>query len=167
MQRLGGRVQYDEPLVVIDYAHTPDALEQTLTALRPVASERGGALVCVFGCGGERDTGKRPTMGAIAERLADAVVITSDNPRGEAPSAIMEAIAAGMQERTKARCIEDRASAILQAIRSAARADVVVLAGKGHEATQEIMGKKRLFSDQDHARLALAARAAQPRGDAS
>lgn len=166
MQRLGGRVHHDEPLVVIDYAHTPDALEQTLEALRPVASERGGALVCVFGCGGERDIGKRAAMGAIAERLADAVVITSDNPRGEAPGAIIEAIAAGMQDRAKARCIEDRASAILQSIRTAARADVVVLAGKGHEATQEIMGKKRPFSDQDHARLALAARAAQPRGDA-
>ena len=165
MQRLGGRLQSDEPLVVIDYAHTPDALEQTLAALRPVADERGGALVCVFGCGGDRDPGKRAVMGEIAERMADAVVITSDNPRGEAPGVIIKAIAAGMKDSANARCIEDRASAILQSIRTAGRADVVVLAGKGHEATQEILGKKRPFSDQDHARLALAARVKQPRGE--
>ncbi|MGF6699599.1 UDP-N-acetylmuramoyl-L-alanyl-D-glutamate--2,6-diaminopimelate ligase [Paraburkholderia sp. MM5496-R1] len=164
MQRLGGRLQNDEPLVVIDYAHTPDALEKTLEALRPIATARGGELVCMFGCGGDRDATKRPLMGAIAERLADDVVVTSDNPRSEDPLAIIEQIAAGMQEASQARRIEDRASAILQAIRGAAREDVIVLAGKGHEATQEIMGKKRAFSDQDHARLALAARATQTRG---
>ncbi|MCC8403396.1 UDP-N-acetylmuramoyl-L-alanyl-D-glutamate--2,6-diaminopimelate ligase [Paraburkholderia sp. MMS20-SJTN17] len=164
MQRLGGRLQNDEPLVVIDYAHTPDALEKTLEALRPIATARGGELVCMFGCGGDRDATKRPLMGAIAERLADHVVVTSDNPRSEDPLAIIEQIAAGMQDAAKARRIEDRASAILQAIRGAAREDVIVLAGKGHEATQEIMGKKRAFSDQDHARLALAARATQTRG---
>jgi UDP-N-acetylmuramoyl-L-alanyl-D-glutamate--2,6-diaminopimelate ligase len=103
-------------------------------------------------------------MGAIAEKRADQVVITSDNPRSEEPLSIIDQIAAGFTDATKARRIEDRASAILQAIRSAAREDVVVLAGKGHEATQEIMGKKRAFSDQDHARLALAARAAHLRG---
>ncbi|MGI4982567.1 MAG: Mur ligase family protein [Janthinobacterium lividum] len=190
MQRLGGRPQHDEPLVVIDYAHTPDALEKTLLALRPVARARGGELRVVFGCGGERDAGKRPLMGAVAARLAHAVVLTSDNPRGEAPAAIIDQIAAGVVQETTAgkanvanvtanaatdartgdvraavpagervRRIEDRASAILQAIRSARREDVVLLAGKGHEATQEIMGKKRPFSDQDHAQLALAARA--------
>ncbi|MGF6537402.1 UDP-N-acetylmuramoyl-L-alanyl-D-glutamate--2,6-diaminopimelate ligase [Paraburkholderia youngii] len=164
MQRLGGRLQNDEPLVVIDYAHTPDALEKTLEALRPIATARGGELVCMFGCGGDRDATKRPLMGAIAERLADNVVVTSDNPRSEDPLAIIEQIAEGMQDASKARRIEDRASAILQAIRGAAREDVIVLAGKGHEATQEIMGKKRAFSDQDHARLALAARATQTRG---
>ncbi|WP_233803515.1 UDP-N-acetylmuramoyl-L-alanyl-D-glutamate--2,6-diaminopimelate ligase [Paraburkholderia sp. HP33-1] len=164
MQRLGGRLQNDEPLVVIDYAHTPDALEKTLEALRPIAAARGGELVCMFGCGGDRDATKRPLMGAIAERLADNVVVTSDNPRSEDPLAIIEQIATGMQDASKARRIEDRASAILQAIRGAAREDVIVLAGKGHEATQEIMGKKRAFSDQDHARLALAARATQTRG---
>ncbi|MGF6727929.1 UDP-N-acetylmuramoyl-L-alanyl-D-glutamate--2,6-diaminopimelate ligase [Paraburkholderia youngii] len=164
MQRLGGRLQNDEPLVVIDYAHTPDALEKTLEALRPIATARGGELVCMFGCGGDRDATKRPLMGAIAERLADNVVVTSDNPRSEDPLAIIEQIAKGMQDASKARRIEDRASAILQAIRGAAREDVIVLAGKGHEATQEIMGKKRAFSDQDHARLALAARATQTRG---
>jgi UDP-N-acetylmuramoyl-L-alanyl-D-glutamate--2,6-diaminopimelate ligase len=164
MQRLGGRLQNDEPLVVIDYAHTPDALEKTLAALRPIAQARGGELVCMFGCGGDRDATKRPLMGAIAERLADGVVVTSDNPRSENPQAIIDQIAAGMKDPSMARRIEDRASAILQAVRSAAREDVVVLAGKGHEATQEIMGKKRAFSDQDHARLALAARATQARG---
>ncbi|TDN67681.1 UDP-N-acetylmuramoyl-L-alanyl-D-glutamate--2,6-diaminopimelate ligase [Paraburkholderia sp. BL10I2N1] len=164
MQRLGGRLQNDEPLVVIDYAHTPDALEKTLEALRPMAQARGGELVCMFGCGGDRDATKRPLMGAIAEKLADGVVVTSDNPRSEEPAAIIDQIVAGMQDASKVRRIEDRASAILQAIRHAAREDVIVLAGKGHEATQEIMGKKRAFSDQDHARLALAARATQARG---
>ena len=164
MQRLGGRLQNDEPLVVIDYAHTPDALEKTLDALRPIAVARGGRLVCMFGCGGDRDATKRPLMGAIAERLADDVVVTSDNPRSEDPQEIIDQIVAGMTAPDRARRIEDRASAILQAVRGAAREDVVVLAGKGHEATQEIMGKKRAFSDQDHARLALAARATHGKG---
>ena len=164
MQRLGGRIANDEPLVVVDYAHTPDALEKTLDALRPIAQARGGKLVCMFGCGGDRDATKRPLMGAIAERHADAVVVTSDNPRSEPPQSIIEQILAGMAQPGRARAIEDRANAILQAVRGAAREDVVVLAGKGHEATQEIMGKKRVFSDQDHARLALASRATQARG---
>ncbi|RQH01037.1 UDP-N-acetylmuramoyl-L-alanyl-D-glutamate--2,6-diaminopimelate ligase [Paraburkholderia dinghuensis] len=164
MERLGGRIDHDEPLVVIDYAHTPDALEKTLEALRPIAAARGGQLVCMFGCGGDRDATKRPLMGAIAERIADQVVVTSDNPRSESPAAIIDQIAAGMHESAKIRRIEDRASAILQAVRGASREDVVVLAGKGHESTQEIMGKKRAFSDQDHARLALAARVAHGRG---
>jgi len=164
MQRLGGRTANDEPLVVVDYAHTPDALEKTLEALRPIAQARGGQLVCVFGCGGDRDSTKRPLMGAIAERLADIVVVTSDNPRSEDPRSIIDQIARGMRHGEKARCIEDRANAILHTVRGAAREDVVVLAGKGHEATQEIMGKKRVFSDQDHARLALGARATHSRG---
>ncbi len=164
MQRLGGRMANDEPLVVVDYAHTPDALEKTLEALRPIAQARGGQLVCVFGCGGNRDSTKRPLMGAIAERLADIVVVTSDNPRSEDPRSIIDQIVRGMRHGEKARCIEDRANAILHTVRGAAREDVVVLAGKGHEATQEIMGKKRVFSDQDHARLALGARATHSRG---
>ncbi|MDG0025347.1 UDP-N-acetylmuramoyl-L-alanyl-D-glutamate--2,6-diaminopimelate ligase [Trinickia sp. Y13] len=164
MQRLGGRMANDEPLVVVDYAHTPDALEKTLEALRPIAQARGGQLVCVFGCGGDRDSTKRPLMGAIAERLADIVVVTSDNPRSEDPRSIVDQIVSGMRHGEKARCIEDRANAILHTVRGAAREDVVVLAGKGHEATQEIMGKKRVFSDQDHARLALGARATYSRG---
>jgi UDP-N-acetylmuramoyl-L-alanyl-D-glutamate--2,6-diaminopimelate ligase len=165
MERLGGRLDRDEPLVVIDYAHTPDALEKTLDALRPIATARGGRLVCLFGCGGDRDATKRPLMGAIAERLADGVVVTSDNPRSEDPAAIIAQVVGGMRESANAQRIEDRASAILHAVRGAAREDVIVLAGKGHEATQEIKGKKRAFSDQDHARLALAARATHGRGD--
>ncbi len=159
MQRIDSRSHQAEPLVVIDYAHTPDALEKTLTALRPTADQRGGRLICVFGCGGDRDATKRPLMGAIAERLADLVVITSDNPRSEVPSDIIDQIAAGMHDPARARRIEDRAIAILHTVRGAAPEDLIVLAGKGHEATQEIAGKKRPFSDQDHAQLALAARA--------
>lgn len=161
MEQIG---QPGQPLVVIDYAHTPDALDKTLAALRPVADARGGKLVCVFGCGGDRDAGKRPQMGAVAERLADAIVLTSDNPRSEVPAEIMAQIAAGLVQPDAARRIEDRASAILQAVRGAQAADVVLIAGKGHESTQEIMGKKKPFSDQEHARLALAARATTVRG---
>lgn len=161
MEQIG---QPGQPLVVIDYAHTPDALDKTLAALRPVADARGGKLVCVFGCGGDRDAGKRPQMGAVAERLADAIVLTSDNPRSEVPAEIMAQIAAGLAQPDAARRIEDRASAILQAVRGAQAADLVLIAGKGHESTQEIMGKKKPFSDQEHARLALAARATTVRG---
>ncbi|MCO4892257.1 UDP-N-acetylmuramoyl-L-alanyl-D-glutamate--2,6-diaminopimelate ligase [Cupriavidus sp. WGtm5] len=146
------------PLAVVDYAHTPDALEQTLAALRPVAQARNGRLWCVFGCGGDRDPIKRPLMGAVAERLADEVVLTSDNPRSEDPQEILDAIADGMAERARGRQIEDRAAAILYAVRHAAPADVVLVAGKGHEATQEIQGRKRPFSDREHVRLALATR---------
>lgn len=163
MECLGGRPGSDEPLVVIDYAHTPDGLEQTLLALRAVADARAGRLLVAFGCGGDRDTGKRPLMGEIAARLADCVVLTSDNPRSEPPAQILAQIAAGIpaEAQARVRSIEDRASAILQSVRAAAPADVVLLAGKGHESTQEIAGRKRPFSDHDSARLALAARATQ------
>lgn len=169
MQRIEGRAQHAEPLVVIDYAHTPDALEKTLAALRPTATQRKGRLICLFGCGGDRDATKRPLMGAIAERLADQVVLTSDNPRSEAPADIIDQIALGMRAPEHARRVDDRAIAILQTIRAAAAEDLIVLAGKGHEATQEIAGKKRPFSDQDHALLALAARAqhASSKGDSA
>ena len=155
MELFGG---HDAPLAVVDYAHTPDALVQTLTALRPVAEARQGRLWCVFGCGGDRDATKRPLMGGVAERLADDVVLTSDNPRSEDPRDILEQIADGMQDRSRARLIEDRAAAILHAIKHAAPADVVLVAGKGHEATQEIQGRKRPFSDREHVRLTLGAR---------
>jgi len=155
MELFGG---HDAPLAVVDYAHTPDALVQTLTALRPVADARQGRLWCVFGCGGDRDATKRPLMGEVAERLADDVVLTSDNPRSEDPRDILEQIADGMQDRSRARLIEDRAAAILHAIKHAAPADVVLVAGKGHEATQEIQGRKRPFSDREHVRLTLGAR---------
>ncbi len=147
------------PQVVVDYAHSPDALEQALRALRPFAEERGGKLWCVFGCGGNRDAGKRPKMGAIAQRLADQVVLTSDNPRDESPAFILLQIVAGLagsQERVKV--IEERRAAIRDALRRAEANDVVLIAGKGHEATQEIKGVKQPFSDLVEARAALEAR---------
>jgi UDP-N-acetylmuramoyl-L-alanyl-D-glutamate--2,6-diaminopimelate ligase len=153
MQQLGGT---DAPMVVIDYAHTPDALEKTLAALRQVAEERTGQLWCVFGCGGDRDPGKRPQMGAIAQ-AADHVIVTSDNPRSENSHQIIEQILAGMTQ--QAASLDDRAAAILSAVKHAAKNDVILLAGKGHEAYQEVMGRKLPFSDADHAALALAARA--------
>ena len=149
---------YDAPLAVVDYAHTPDALAKTLQALRPVALARNGRLWCVFGCGGDRDPIKRPLMGGVAERLADEVILTSDNPRSEDPLDILEQIADGIQDRSRTRLIEDRAAAILYAIKHAGPADVVLVAGKGHEATQEIQGRKRPFSDREHVRLTLGAR---------
>jgi UDP-N-acetylmuramoyl-L-alanyl-D-glutamate--2,6-diaminopimelate ligase len=157
MQQIGGQ---DSPLVVIDYAHTPDALEKALGALRQVAHERGGQLWCVFGCGGDRDPGKRPQMGAVAQ-LADHVLVTSDNPRSEEPRTIIEQIVAGMDQHhpnSRQQAIEDRAAAILSAVKHAGRADVILLAGKGHEPYQEIKGRKMPFSDADHAALALSAR---------
>lgn len=167
MQQVGGQ---DAPMVVIDYAHTPDALEKTLGALRQVARERGGQLWCVFGCGGDRDPGKRAQMGAVAQ-IAEHVLVTSDNPRSEEPGAIIADIVAGMAPALVAgelagstmQAIEDRAAAILMAIKHAAKADVILLAGKGHEAYQEIKGRKMAFSDADHAALALAARATMMR----
>ena len=146
------------PEVVVDYAHSPDALEKALAALRPLAAARGGRLWCVFGCGGNRDATKRPLMGAVAERLADAVVLTSDNPRDEAPAAILEQVAAGFADRTRARVVEDRRAAIGLAVREAGAHDVVLLAGKGHEDYQEIAGTRRPFCDADEAAAALRAR---------
>jgi UDP-N-acetylmuramoyl-L-alanyl-D-glutamate--2,6-diaminopimelate ligase len=155
MQRLGGD---RAPLVVVDFAHTPDAIEKVLQALRPVAEARGGRLVIVFGAGGERDPSKRSLMGAVAARHADAVVLTSDNPRSENPLAIIEAVRAGIP----GDCVvePDRAAAIAQTLRAAAVADVVLLAGKGHEAWQEVAGERRPFSDAACARAALAGRGA-------
>ena len=142
-------------LVVVDYAHTPDALEKTLQTLRPIAEQRSGKIWCVFGCGGDRDVGKRPQMGAVAEKLADQIIITSDNPRSEAPEAIMTMIRSGIaQENTNVQMIGDRAAAIMAAVRNADAKDIVLVAGKGHETSQEINGKKFDFSDQEHIRLA-------------
>ncbi len=146
-----------QPELVVDYAHTPDALEKALTALRPLATARAGALWVVFGCGGNRDTSKRPLMGAIAQRLADQVVLTSDNPRHEDPMDILSQIRAGLQTTPHA-VIADRAQAIIHAVQHAAAADVVLIAGKGHEDTQEVAGVKRPFLDSAVAAQALAAR---------
>ncbi len=152
-------------LVIIDYAHTPDALEKTLTNLREVALERQGKLWCVFGCGGDRDPGKRPVMGKIAE-LADEIIVTSDNPRSEEPEQIIAHIAAGFTPaRLPPPVLEaDRAKAILFAVKNAGKNDVVLVAGKGHEAYQEIKGKKLPFSDMDHANIALASLASKGTG---
>jgi UDP-N-acetylmuramyl-tripeptide synthetase len=147
-----------EPLVVVDYAHTPDALEKALLALRPVAQARGGQLWCVFGCGGDRDPVKRPAMGAMADMHADHVVLTSDNPRSEAPSFILAQILAGVPGRDEVAVLEDRREAIAYAVREADAKDVILLAGKGHETTQDVAGVKALFSDVDEAAAALVAR---------
>jgi len=158
MQRVRTR-DGDEPLVVIDYAHTADAVEQALLALLPQASARGGRLWIVFGAGGDRDAGKRAPMGAAAGRHADRIVITSDNPRREDPAAIVAAVAAGAPTRGDVELIVDRAEAIAHALACADDRDVVLIAGKGHEATQDIGGVKRPFSDIEQARVALRARA--------
>ena len=152
---LGKQQKTEGLLAVVDYAHTPDALEKTLQALRPIAEQRGGKLWCVFGCGGERDAGKRSQMGAVAERNADHILITSDNPRSEDPQLIMQMIRSGMKmDAQNIQMIADRAAAIMAAIRHADSRDIVLVAGKGHETTQEINGKKFDFSDQEHIRLA-------------
>lgn len=149
MQRLGGG---DRPLVVVDYAHTPDALEKVLTALRPHAR---GRLLCLFGCGGDRDTGKRPLMAEVAERLADGVVVTDDNPRNEAPERILEDVRSGFVNPEAVTFVQGRAQAIARLIAAANASDVVVLAGKGHEDYQEIRGERLPFSDIEEACTAL------------
>ncbi|RCX10769.1 UDP-N-acetylmuramoyl-L-alanyl-D-glutamate--2,6-diaminopimelate ligase [Extensimonas vulgaris] len=154
----GSGAEHGQPLVVVDYAHTPDALEQVLLALRPVAQARGGQLWCVFGCGGERDAGKRPQMGAVAQHRADWVVVTSDNPRGEDPAAIIHQILLGTIAGETVRAEPDRAAAIALALAEADAADVVLIAGKGHEDYQEIAGRRVPFSDLAQAQAALAAR---------
>ncbi|HEY0231362.1 MAG TPA: UDP-N-acetylmuramoyl-L-alanyl-D-glutamate--2,6-diaminopimelate ligase [Dokdonella sp.] len=154
MSRLGGAGV--QPLIVVDYAHTPDALEQALTSLR---AHSAGRLICVFGCGGERDAGKRPQMGAIAEALADRVIITDDNPRGEDGDVIVEQIVAGLKRPERATIERDRAIAIAQAIEFAQPGDIVLIAGKGHEPYQEIAGAKRPFDDMTIAQHALEQRA--------
>jgi UDP-N-acetylmuramoyl-L-alanyl-D-glutamate--2,6-diaminopimelate ligase len=147
-----------EPKVIVDYAHTPDALGQALTALRSLAIERGGRLWCVFGCGGDRDASKRPLMGAIALQKSDQVVVTSDNPRSEKPEAIIAQILLGLVQSKAVTVQSDRALAIADAIARAASQDVVLLAGKGHEASQEISGVKHVFLDREHAQRALRSR---------
>jgi UDP-N-acetylmuramoyl-L-alanyl-D-glutamate--2,6-diaminopimelate ligase len=153
MQTLGGDSQ---PLVVVDYAHTPDALEKVLQTLREL--NPAGQLWCVFGCGGDRDVGKRPLMGAVASRYADKLILTSDNPRSEDPLAIIAAIRAGTDG--LASVVLDRAQAINSVIQQARAGDVVLIAGKGHEDYQEVAGVKQPFSDVTVAQVALQARCA-------
>jgi UDP-N-acetylmuramyl-tripeptide synthetase len=146
------------PMVAIDYAHTPDALEKVLVALMPVARQRAGRLWCIFGCGGDRDATKRPLMAAVAQKNADQIVVTSDNPRTESPSIIISQILLGTTHRDAVYVEADRAVAISMALALAQPADVVLLAGKGHENYQEISGVKHPFSDRAHAETALAMR---------
>lgn len=155
MECVGGD---DAPLIAVDYAHTPDALAQALAALRPMAEQRKGRLWCVFGCGGDRDASKRPLMGAIAGKGADKVVVTSDNPRSEKPEAILTHILLGLPNSKDVEVQLDRALAIAHTVAQADAGDVILLAGKGHETTQEIAGNKTEFSDMAHATQALQAR---------
>lgn len=150
MQTLGGGAH---PLVVVDYAHTPDALEKVLATLREIVS--GGRLICVFGCGGNRDKGKRPLMGQAAAGGADEVWVTSDNPRNEDPRQIIDDILAGAS--AKSHVEPDRARAIFEAIGGAQQGDVVLIAGKGHEDYQELAGRRLPFSDMVVAQKALEA----------
>ena len=150
MMRLGG--EQGQPVVVIDYAHTPDALESALHAVR---AHLDGKLVCVFGCGGNRDQGKRPQMGRAAELLADNVVVTSDNPRNESANQIIDDVVAGLEKPGDVTIEPDRESAIRQAIENSQAGDVVLVAGKGHETWQEIGGQKVPFSDENVIRYAL------------
>jgi len=144
----------EAPTVIVDFAHTPDALEKVLSTLKPLTT---GQLICVFGCGGGRDVGKRPLMGAAVAAHADRAIVTSDNPRDEAPAHITQGILEGMpREGGRAPTVLlDRYEAIQTAIRNARAEDIVLLAGKGHENYQEINGMKRPFSDLQEAQAAL------------
>jgi UDP-N-acetylmuramoyl-L-alanyl-D-glutamate--2,6-diaminopimelate ligase len=150
MHCLGGEPTH--PVVVVDYAHTPDALEQALLALR---AHLHGRLICVFGCGGDRDAGKRPMMARVAESLADRVVFTTDNPRNEPPEEIIADMVTGLDEPERAEVVADRDEAIRRAILESHSGDIVLIAGKGHETWQEAGGRKIPFSDEDSVRSAL------------
>ena len=141
--------------MVIDYAHTPDAIEKVLLALQSVAKARGGRLWCVLGCGGDRDASKRPLMAATAQKNSDQIVVTSDNPRSENPTAIISQMMLGLTHSESVHVQADRALAIAQTLASAQPDDVVLLAGKGHEDYQEVQGIKHPFDDMRHARTAL------------
>ncbi|MDX1574175.1 MAG: UDP-N-acetylmuramoyl-L-alanyl-D-glutamate--2,6-diaminopimelate ligase [Methylophaga sp.] len=161
LQPVSGRMQLlqqaNSPVVVIDYAHTPDALSHALSAMRQHLDQNAD-LWCVFGCGGDRDRGKRPLMGQRAEQLASHLVLTDDNPRSEASDSIIAEISAGMQQPQNATIITDRRHAIFYAVAEAANDDMVLVAGKGHENYQEILGKKQPFNDATVVQEALQAR---------
>ena len=139
----------EKPLLVVDYAHTPDALEKALKALRPYCK---GKLYCVFGCGGDRDSGKREQMGEVADRLADQIVLTNDNPRSESPEHIVAQILEGIKDDSKVTVKYDRSDAITNTFLHADKDDVVLIAGKGHETTQQIGATVLPFSDRELAR---------------
>jgi UDP-N-acetylmuramoyl-L-alanyl-D-glutamate--2,6-diaminopimelate ligase len=161
---LAAQADVTSPLVVVDYAHTPDAITQALAALRSQATLRGGRLWCVLGCGGDRDASKRPLMAAAAEAAADQVVLTSDNPRSESPEAIVAAMVQGLTRPQSVSIQLDRALAIADAVAQSAAQDVVLVAGKGHESEQEIRGVRHPFSDVAQAQAALQQRALQRMG---
>jgi UDP-N-acetylmuramoyl-L-alanyl-D-glutamate--2,6-diaminopimelate ligase len=156
VEPVAGRMQIvrlpNLPLTVVDYAHTPDALEKALRTLRKFLAP-GARLHCVFGCGGDRDPGKRPLMGEVATRLADRVIVTSDNPRSEDPRAIIEDIVAGAHPNHEPEV--DRSTAIFKALQLAGPLDAVLIAGKGHETYQEIGAQRLPFDDVQVAREAL------------
>jgi len=156
VQGVPGRMEYfgnaNTPSIIVDYSHTPDALEQALNSLR---GQCRGKLVCVFGCGGDRDRGKRPQMGQIAESGADRVILTSDNPRSELPGDIIDDIRNGMSGLVPVEVYPDREMAIATAIATSNPEDVVLIAGKGHETWQEVRGEKLNFSDRDMVRTVL------------
>ncbi|KFN43156.1 UDP-N-acetylmuramoyl-L-alanyl-D-glutamate--2,6-diaminopimelate ligase [Arenimonas oryziterrae] len=154
MSRVGGDA--GQPLLVVDYAHTPDALEQALSTLR---EHTPGRLICVFGCGGDRDRGKRPQMAAIAEQRADRVIVTDDNPRSESGDAIVADIRAGFRHPERIEFERDRERAIAQALTGATAQDIILIAGKGHETYQEVAGVKHPFDDLAVAQRLLGARA--------
>src|SRR5664280_360942 len=146
--------------VLVDYAHKPAALEGVLKTVRTIAAARGGRVIAVFGCGGDRDKGKRPEMGRIAALLADEVIVTSDNPRSEDPEAILRDVRAGVEAAGKtARYVVDRREALAEAFRLARAGDVVLVAGKGHETHQVVGGRKLPFDDRLVARALLEERA--------
>jgi UDP-N-acetylmuramyl tripeptide synthase len=157
---VGSGVNPGQPVAVVDYAHTPDALAKALQALRPLAMQRGGQLWCVFGCGGDRDPLKRPLMGAVADQHADQIVVTSDNPRSEKMEAIISQILLGLEGVAAVNVQADRALAISQTLQQCQPQDVVLVAGKGHEDYQEIAGTRLPFSDRIEVGKALRARAA-------
>jgi UDP-N-acetylmuramyl-tripeptide synthetase len=165
MQRVAASQEL--PLVVVDYAHTPDAVSQALSALRAQAGLRGGQLWCVLGCGGDRDPIKRPLMAAAAELVADHVVLTSDNPRSESPQAILGQMLAGMTHAERAVLQADRAAAIAAVVAQAAAHDVVLVAGKGHETYQEVQGVRLPFDDVAQVQVALQKRTAADQGAAA
>jgi UDP-N-acetylmuramoyl-L-alanyl-D-glutamate--2,6-diaminopimelate ligase len=141
-----GRMERVKEGVFIDYAHTPDAMENVLSLLKETSDRK---ITCIFGCGGDRDHSKRPKMGRMAEKYADSIIITMDNPRSEDNDDIMNAILEGIDDKDRVRVISDRASAIKEAVRNRADDEVVIVLGKGHETYQEIGDRKIYFSDRD------------------
>jgi len=139
----------EKPLIIVDYAHTPDALKKALTSLKPYCK---GKLFCIFGCGGERDIGKRAKMGSVAELLSDQIILTNDNPRDESPDQIFENILEGIQNKSKVIIKEDRSDALISTFLEAKKGDVILLAGKGHEITQQLGSIMIPFSDRELAK---------------